>query len=175
MTILHIRQDAPKEGHYPIRLTLKRDGQPDLEAEAKIEFELTEQEQEDIRWYLEDYLQHADVVEAVAVEQIEARMKARGEELYTKVLAANGDTQALWFSSRNDLANLHVEIATGVAEAASIPWELMRDLTLDSPISLRVKSFVRVHSKPSIDFVSVTPPYDGRIRLLYIACRPSGS
>ena len=82
MNTLHIRQDALHEGHYLIRLTLKRDGQPSLEGEAKIEFALTGQEQEEIRWYLEDYLQHADVVEAVTVEQVEALMKARGEELY---------------------------------------------------------------------------------------------
>lgn len=175
MTTLHIRQDAPKDGHYPVRLTLKRHGQPDLEAEARIEFALNEQEQEDIRWYLEDYLQHADVAEAVTVEQVEERMKARGEELYTKVLAANGGTQAVWFSIRNDLADLRVEITTGVAEAASIPWELMRDPRMDSPISLRVKAFVRVQSKPNIAFVPVPPAHDGRIRLLYVACRPSGA
>ena len=175
MTTLHIRQDASKDGHYPIRLTLQRHGQAAWEAEATIEFALTEQEQEDIRWYLEDYLQHADVVEAVTVEQVEEQMRARGEELYTKVLAANGDTQALWFSIRNDLSDLRVEIATGVAEAASIPWELMRDPKMDSPVSLRVKAFVRVQSKPSISFVPVPPAQDGRIRLLYVACRPSGS
>ena len=49
MTILHIRQDAPRDGHYPIRLTLKRAGQPELEAEAKIQFALSEQEQEDLQ------------------------------------------------------------------------------------------------------------------------------
>ncbi len=175
MTTLHIRQDAPKDGHYPVRLTLKRHGQPPVEAEANIDFALPEQEQEDIRWYLEDYLQRADVTEAVTVEQVEERMKARGEELYTKVLAANGDTQALWFSIRNDLADLRVEITTGVAEAASIPWELMRDPKMDSSISLRVKAFVRVQSKSNIAFVPVPPAEDGRIRLLYVACRPSGS
>ena len=175
MTILHIRQDAPRDGHYPIRLTLKRDGQPDLEAEAKIQFALSDQEQEDLRWYLEDYLERAEAVEDVAIGQIEALMKARGEELYTKVLAADGNTQALWFSIRNDLADLRIEIATGVAEAASIPWELMRDPQTDSPISLRVKSFVRVQSNPNISFVGVTPPDDGRVRLLYVACRPNGA
>ncbi|HEX8147621.1 MAG TPA: CHAT domain-containing protein [Pyrinomonadaceae bacterium] len=175
MTTLHIRQDAPKDGHYPVRLTLKRQGRPDLEAEANIEFALAEQEQEEIRWYLEDYLQRADVAEAVTVEQVEGLMRARGEELYAKVLAANGDTQALWFSVRNDLADLRVEITTGVAEAASIPWELMRDPKMDSPVSLRVKAFVRVQSKSNIAFVPVPPASDGRIRLLYVACRPSGS
>lgn len=175
MVTLHIRQDSPKDGRYPIRLTLNRAGQPPLEAEANIEFALTAQEQEDIRWYLEDYLQRADIVEAVTVEQIEERMNARGAELYTKVLAANADTQAIWFFIRNSLADLRVEISTGVAEAASIPWELMRDRTMDSPISLRVKAFVRVQSKSNIAFVPVPPAPDGRIRLLYVACRPRGS
>jgi tetratricopeptide (TPR) repeat protein len=175
MHTLHIRQDAPQGGRYPIRLTLKRAGQPDREASAKIDFALSEQEQEDLRWYLEDYLQRAETVEAVTVQQVEALMKARGEELYQKVLAENGDTQALWFSIRDDLADLRVEITTGVTEAASIPWELMRDPKLDSPISLRVKSFVRVQSNPNISFVPVKPGEDGRIRLLYIACRPSGA
>jgi len=175
MTTLHIRQDDPHAGHYPIRLTLKRAGQPDLEADAKIEFALTEQEHEDLRWYLEDYLQRAEVAEAVIAEQVEGLMKTRGEELYTKVLAANANTQALWFSIRNELANLRVEISTGVAEAASIPWELMRDPETDSLISLRVKSFVRVQSSPNISFVPTPPTQEGRIRLLYVACRPGGA
>lgn len=176
MTTLHIRQDPPRDGRYPVRLTLKRDGgQTEREAEADIEFALTEQEQEDIRWYLEDYLQRADVAETVAVGQVEGMMRARGEELYEKVLAVNKNTQALWFSVRDRLADLRVEITTGVAEAASIPWELMRDPEMDSPVSLRVKSFVRVQSNPNISFVDVPPSQDGRIRLLYVACRPSGS
>ncbi len=175
MSTLQIRQDPPHDGRYPIRLTLKRAGQPDREASATIEFALSEQEQEDLRWYLEDYLQRAATVEAVAVEQVESLMKSRGEELYQKVMAANGDTQALWFSILDQLADLRVEITTGVAEAASIPWELMRDPRLDSPISLRVESFVRVQSNPNISFVPVKPGEDGRIRLLYIACRPSGA
>ncbi|MCP4250269.1 MAG: CHAT domain-containing protein [bacterium] len=175
MTTLHIRQDAPNDGHYPIRLTLKRAGQPDLEAEATIQFALTEQEQEDLRWYLEVYLQRPETVEPVTVQQVEALMKSRGQELYTKVLAANGNTQALWFSIRNDLADLRVAIATGGAEAASIPWELIRDPEMDSPISLRVKSFVRVQSNPNISFVSIPPAQDGRVRLLYVVCRPRGS
>jgi tetratricopeptide (TPR) repeat protein len=175
MPTLHIRQDAPKDGRYPIRLTLKRQGQPDLEAEANIEFALTDQEQEDIRWYLEEYLLNANVTEAVTVEQVEELMRARGEELYTKVLGGSSGTQNLWGSIRNEIADLRVEITTGVAEAASIPWELMRDPDLTSPISLRVKSFVRVQSNPGISFVPVLPSDDGRIRLLYIASRPSGS
>ena len=100
MSTLRIRQDAPHDGHYPIRLTLKRANQADLDAEANIAFALTPQERGDLRWYLEDYLQRPEAVENVQVEQIEAWMKRRGEELYAKVLAANGNTQAVWFAVR---------------------------------------------------------------------------
>ncbi|HXY34545.1 MAG TPA: CHAT domain-containing protein [Planctomycetaceae bacterium] len=175
MPTLHITQDAPRDGKYAIRLRLNQDGQPERTAEATIEFALTEQEQGDLRWYLEDYLLRADVVPAGTVQQVEAMMKSRGEELYDKVLAANRSAQNLWGAIRDQLADLRVEVASGIAEAASIPWELMRDPETDSPISLRVQSFVRVQSNPNISFVRVKPGDDGRIRLLYIACRPGGA
>lgn len=172
---LHIRQTPAGEGKHAIRLTLRRPGQPDLEGEATIGFSLSDQEQEDLRWYMEDYLQRAPAVEPVTVEQVEALLRARGEELYRLVLAANLDTQAIWFAVRNELADLRVEITAGVAEAASIPWELMRDPQSDSAISLRVRAFVRVQSNPNIGFVPVPPAAEGRIRLLYVACRPGGT
>jgi len=156
-TTLRIRQNAAGSGKHLVRLALRRADQPELEAEATIEFALTPQEQEDLRWYMEDYLMRADSVEDVQVEQIEQWMKRRGEELYTKVLAANMGTQAIWFAVREQLADLRVEITSGIAEAASIPWELMRDPQSDSAIALRVQSFVRVQSDPNLGFVPVPP------------------
>ena len=173
-TILHIRQRPLQGGNYPITLTLRRSGQANLESEANIEFALTPQEQEELRWYMEDYLMRAELVAEVQVQQIEEWMKRRGEELYTKVLAANMDTQAVWFAVREQLADLRIEITTGIAEAASIPWELMRDPQSDSAIALRVQSFVRVQSDPNISFVPVPPADGGRVRLLYVVCRPGG-
>lgn len=171
---LCIRQQPVNNGLYPIRLTLKCPGQPDMEAEANIDFALTDQQQQDLRWYMEDYLPQAETVEAVQIEQIEAMMKERGEQLYRQVLTANDNTQALWFSIRNQLADLRIEIATGIKEAANIPWELMRDPQSDSAIALRVKAFVRVQSNPNISFVPAPRSEDGRIRLLYAVCRPDG-
>lgn len=171
MPTLQIRQDAEAGGYHNIRLTLRRSSRPDQEAVERIRFALSVQEQEDLRWYLEDYLDVADVVERVTVEQIESMMRTRGEELYSKVLDAKS-TRALWFSIRNELANLRVEILSDVAGAASIPWELMRDPASGSPIALRAKSFVRVHANPNSSFVPLPRAQDGPIRLLYVACRP---
>jgi len=173
MTTLRIRQGALNRDEYPITLTLKRPDRPDLEAEAKITFALTPEEQAELRWYMEDYLVRSEAVEDVQVEQVEACMRQRGEKLYTKVLTANGNTQAIWFAIREQLADLRIEITTGIAAAAAIPWELMRDSASDSAIALRVQAFVRVQSNPNIAFVPV-PAAEGRIRLLYVVCRPNG-
>ena len=172
---LHIRQEAAPGGSHRIRLTLKRPGQFDLEGEATIEFGLSDEEQGDLRWYLEEYLQGTDPTHMVTAGQVEALMRTRGEELYTKVLAANLGAQAIWFAVREQLADLRIQITTGVAEAAAIPWELMRDPQSDSAIALRVQSFVRVQSNPNISFVIPPPAAEGRIRLLYVVCRPGGT
>ncbi len=175
MPTLHIRQDPPVDGTYPIRLTLRRPGQADLEAEAKIEFSLTPQEQEDLRQYLEKYLQLPRVMTAEHVEQIEAMMHDRGVELYEKILEGSRDARRVFDRVLDELADLRIEIASGTAEAAAIPWELIREPQSDSPIAVRVRSFVRVQSSPNINFVSVPECDDGRVRLLYVVCRPSGT
>jgi tetratricopeptide (TPR) repeat protein len=169
---LHIRQEAAGKKKHRIRLSLKCPGVADVEAEATIAFTMPAAEQEELRWYMEDYLRVAAAVEEVQVRQVEECMRRRGEELYDKVLAANKDTQAIWFAVREHLADLRIEITTGIAEAASIPWELMQDPQSDSAIALRVQSFVRVQSNPNIGFVPVPPAEGGRVRLLYVVCRP---
>jgi hypothetical protein len=172
--ILHIAQEAIAGGQNAIRLTLERPNQPNLTAKAEIQFALTPQEQEDLRRYMEDYLHRPGSFTETEVSQVEAGIKQRGEELYNKVLDADQNTRALWFAIREQLADLRIEITTGIAEAASIPWELMRDPQSDSAIALRVQSFVRVQSDPNLSFVPVPPADDGRLRLLYAVCRPGG-
>lgn len=176
MTTLRIEQGPPHDGKYSITLRQLADGVQKRTAAATIEFALSEHEQEELRWYLEDYLQKASVTAPVVVEQIAGMIRQRGIELYQKVFTANANTQAVWFAVRDQLPDLRIEISTGIAEAASIPWELMRDPELDSAIALRVKAFVRVQSDPNIAFIDVPPLDDSsRLRLLYIVCRPSGS
>ncbi|MHC4401299.1 MAG: hypothetical protein ACYTG0_16630 [Planctomycetota bacterium] len=171
-TTLQIRQDPPVDGKYPINLTLKRPGHAELEAEATIEFALTAQEQEDLRWYVEDYLQRAKSVAKVHVEQVEHLMKDRGVELYKKMLEGSRDVQRIFDRVLDELADLRIEISAGIAEADSIPWELMRDPESGSAIALRVKSFVRVQSNPSLSFVPVPEVMEDAVRMLMVISRP---
>lgn len=173
--ILCIRQESPINGKYPIRLTLKRSDWPEIEAEATVEFALTPQEQSDLRWYLEDYPRRWNVVERVQVEQIEHFIKKRGVELYERMLEGSRDVQRIFDRVVDIMPDLRVEVRSGIAEAASIPWELMREPQSDSPIALRVKSFVRVQSNPNLNFVPVPLTDKDRVRLLYVVCRPNGA
>ena len=176
MVTLKINQEAIDKDRYKISLTLQRDeGNSDKRGAAEITFSLSDQEREDIRWYLEDYLQRASTTEAAHVEQIEELIQKKGQELYHLVLKANEDTQAIWFAIREKLADLRIEISTSVAEAASIPWELMRDPSSDSAIALRAASFVRIESQTNLSWVPIPELRDGRrVRLLYVVCRPRG-
>ena len=172
--ILRIRQETTGSTEHRIRLILKRPGQADIEGEATISFALSPQEREELRWYMEDYLQAGAAIEEVQVRQVEEWMKQRGIELYERILEGSRDAQRIFDRVLDDLADLRIEITTEVAEAASIPWELMRDPQSDSAIALRVQSFVRVQSNPNMSFVQVPPVDGGRVRLLYVVCRPGG-
>lgn len=108
--ILQIRQTPAGQGRHVIRLTLRRPGQPDLEGEATIAFSLSEQEQTDLRWYMEDYLLFGATAEQVVVEQVEAMMRARGIELYERILEGSRDVQRIFGRVLDDLAELRVMI-----------------------------------------------------------------
>ncbi len=173
---LHIEQRTQDSEQHSISLELRRPGESPLKTTAQIEFALTPDEHRELKWYLEDYLQRAESVTAEHVEQIESMMRERGVELFEKILEGNRDARRIFDRVVDDIAELRVEITTSVADAAAIPWELMRDPSLDSAIALRVKSFVRVQSEANLNFVKA-PDTDelGRVRLLYVVCRPSGT
>jgi hypothetical protein len=173
--ILRIRQRDRVDSFYLIALRLTRPGEPDLEAEARTDFALSPQEQEDLRWYLEDWLQVAPHAAAVHAQQVEALMRDKGETLYDQVLDANPATRAIWYAIRERLAELRIEVQSSVAGAAAIPWEFLRDRQSDSALALRVRALVRVQSDPNIAFCPVPPAADGRLRLLYCVCRPNGT
>jgi tetratricopeptide (TPR) repeat protein len=173
---LRIEQRTQDSAHHSISLELERPGESRLKASAEIEFALTPQEHAELKWYLEDYLHRAESVTEEHVQQIESMMCDRGIELFEKILEGNREAQRIFDRVVDDIADLRVEITTSVADAAAIPWELMRDPSLDSAIALRVKSFVRVQSEANLSFVKA-PDTDelGRVRLLYVVCRPSGT
>ena len=173
MLTLRLTQTTLEADKYQVEIAYEGDKIPRQTATAKFKFKLTTQDQGDIRWYLEDYLQYPlDPAPQIAA-RIEQRMSDIGAELFKAVFHANEDARDLWASLRSKLSGTRVEIASGVQEAATIPWELIRDPKTETPLALRCRAFVRTHSQPAES--PKLPRIDsGPIRILLVICRPGG-
>jgi hypothetical protein len=173
MRLLRLTQETLAPDQYRVRLRLEGDGLPQ-EAAARFRFQMSEQEREDVRWYLEDFLQYPlDPAPAVAA-RVEARLAEIGEELFRALFQGDDDARDLWATLRAHLNETRVEIITGVAEAATIPWELLRDPKTGVHLALRAHTFVR--SQPQTAQKAYWPQLDPDepIRILLAICRPGG-
>jgi hypothetical protein len=99
MPLLRLRQFAEGESRYRVVAEFENGGVR-RSAESRFDLHLTAQDQEDIRWYLEDFLQYPmDPAPAIAA-RIEGRMAAIGAELFAKALG----NRPVWQEVRHDLS-----------------------------------------------------------------------
>ncbi|MCK5524742.1 MAG: hypothetical protein KAI83_16580, partial [Thiomargarita sp.] len=141
---------------------------------AKFKFQLPEQDQKDLRWYLEDYLQFPFEPNPEIAARVEQRMAEIGTELFRAVFHADDDARDLWAELRRSLNKTRVEIAVeDVQEATSIPWELLRDPKTDISLALHAKAFVRTHSNPALRAkLPHKASKEEPILILLVICRP---
>ncbi len=166
MPTLLLRQISIGEDRYRVEVELE--GQS---ASSEFSFALTGQQQEDLRWYLEDFLAYPlDPAPKVAA-RIEGDMTRIGEELFAGVFASE-DARDLWATLRQELGDTRVEISAGVREATAIPWELLRDPRTGAWLALHARCFVRTHSQPA-QRPKLPGTAEGKIRILLVICRPS--
>ncbi|MCP4695603.1 MAG: CHAT domain-containing protein [Gammaproteobacteria bacterium] len=143
-------------------------------AAAEFEYQLSDQDREDIRWYLEDFLEYPQDPAPTIARRIEERIRILGAELF-RALFGSDDARDLWATVRARLNDLRVEISTGIEQANSLPWELLRDPKTDIVLSLHANAFVRVHSNPAQRFSLPAPATENTaIRILLAICRPAG-
>jgi tetratricopeptide (TPR) repeat protein len=138
---------------------------PRLVERRPFSFALSEQDEEDIRWYLEEYPVYPVDPQPKIAKRIEKRMAQVGRELFKQVLAGSD----VWENVRRNLPDTRIEVETEI-EDALVPWELMRDPVADLPLVLSVSSFVRCHSMPAIQ-PNPPGPAIGKIRILLVICR----
>ncbi|MES1243952.1 MAG: CHAT domain-containing protein [Acidobacteriota bacterium] len=172
MLELRIEQQAAGEGRHRAVISLEGDG-PRRTAESVFPFSLSPQDEEGLRWYLEDFLQYPQAPAPAIAQRIEGRMAEMGTELFRAVFQANDDARKVWSRVEERLPETRIEIITGVAEAATIPWELLREPGPDSALALTVHSFVR--AQPNTARAAQLPAErKGKIRILLVLCRPQG-
>ena len=65
-------------------------------ASARVGFGLSDRDREDVRWYLEDYLQYPVDPAPDIAREVEARLAALGEDLFRQVFQASPGTMRVW-------------------------------------------------------------------------------
>src|SRR5262249_32088416 len=141
MPTLRLTQTAVGEDLHRVEISLEGDGLARQAAEVRFPFRFTDDDQRDLRWYLEDYLQAPEEPHPKIAARVEGRMAALGAELFEAIF--QGDARDLWATLRSRLEETRVEIVTGVREATAIPWELLRDPKTEVALALRAHAFVR--------------------------------
>lgn len=160
------------EGPEHVVEVLLEDAGPRRAASVRFGFELSAQDREDLRWYLEDYLQYPVDPAPEIAREVEARLAVLGGELFGRVFRASPEAMELWFAVKGSLSDARVEVATGVEGAAEIPWELLRDPATDGVLAVRAGAFVRALAEAAAPVV--VPPAPGTLRVLLVICRPGG-
>jgi hypothetical protein len=152
---------------------LEEPGRARQSATAEFTFDEQPWDAENIRWYLEDFLElPADPAPRMAA-RVEARLTGLGAELFNAVFESP-DRQRLWYRAQDRLDQVRVEVQPDPTAAADLPWELLRDPGTGVAMALRAQPFVRSHAQPA------QPPRlptrtDSRLRVLLVICRPAGS
>ena len=84
MPTLRITQSTKSTGNYHVEIVLEGAGPIRQTATASFAFEMTAQDQEDLRWYLEDYLQFPHDPAPKIAARVEERMVNIGADLFGK-------------------------------------------------------------------------------------------
>ena len=174
MLTLRLSQSTEGENQYRVEAALNADGLLRGVATAQFPFSLIKQDQEDMRWYLEDFLQYPLDPAPIIAARIETRMKAIGTELFNGVFESNDDVRRLWSTIHEHLQDTRIEIVSELTKETVIPWELIRDPKTDTPLALQARAFVRAahhrgQRRPEAN------KGGSRIRILLAICRPGGT
>jgi tetratricopeptide (TPR) repeat protein len=172
MPTLRLTQTAVGENLHRVEIALEGDGLARQTANVQFPFRFSEDDQRDLRWYLEDYLQFPQEPNPKLAAGVEKRMAALGAELFAAIFA--GDARDLWATLRARLEETRVEVVTGVREATAVPWELLRDPKTDLPLALRARAFVRALPNPAEPPALPSPKAGSPLRILLVICRPRG-
>ena len=127
---------------------------------------LTEEDYEDLRWYLEDYMDLPDGGAVIRAQRIEKNLDEWGRRLY-EVLFAVQDNREFLRELLEGPEPRRLTLATKDPELLRLPWELMADGAGSLAQRLSVR---RQLAEPE----TTTPrPTQLPLRILYIVSRPA--
>jgi tetratricopeptide (TPR) repeat protein len=162
----------PSGAGFVVDVGLEGAGAP-RSASVPLGWEVSAQDREDVRWYLEDFLQYpVDPAPRVA-RRVEGRLQALGSELFARVFRSSPDAMMVWGAVAGELAQTRVEVVAGAGAPAVVPWEWLRDPATDGALAVRAGAFVRTHPEAAVP-VRLPAERAAGLRVLLVICRPGG-
>ncbi|HYN22847.1 MAG TPA: CHAT domain-containing protein [Thermoanaerobaculia bacterium] len=161
-----------QESDGNVQVLLDREGQilPEAAGPA-IAFEspLSLEEREDLRWYLEDYLEAPYAVYQDRGTTIAGNIPVWGERLFSTVFGSGKPRDAYVNARAADPCELW--IASSSPAFLGLPWELLKDPERPNPLSLDLAGINRTlrAAAPAAD-----PRPGERLRVLMVIARPYG-
>jgi tetratricopeptide (TPR) repeat protein len=169
--ILRLSQVSSSQGKCQVRIEFLKEWEVIQTAFASFDFDLSQQDQERLRWYFEDYLLYPQDPAPTIACQVEGLLTQIGTELFDKIFKSNSDAHKIWSYVHLILKEIRVEIVTDIQETTSIPWELICNPDTLQPLALSTASFMRTFSQAAISPKFKFSP-EGPIRILLAICRP---
>ena len=155
-----------------VRVALRRAGQEFEEGAGEpVAFAppLGEAEREDLRWYLEDYLQAPYAVYEQRGQAVQARLAEWGRALFAAVFGLGTPGQAAYLKAREGRAEL--ALISRSPSFLSLPWELLQDPQRPTPLALELGALDRTLQ---VAGAAVAVPPGEELRVLMVIARPAG-
>jgi len=177
--LLRITQDrdTKEPDLFQVNIAFEAQGVARQTVTCPVTFSLTDQQQEEIRWYLEDFLQFPQDPAPALAKRIETNLADMGKTLFKALFQGDDDARDLWATLRTRLNDTRIEISTSVQDATAIPWELIRDPKTDVCLALRAAAFVRAQTQaaqaPMLPKPIGPAGQNEAVRILLVICRPS--
>ncbi len=172
ITLTNPPQDAPTEAIASI--TLRSDPQGLTHIGDLLTDPLTQQERNELRWYLEEYPMWPYYEFAERAKQIEALLSVIGKRLYQAVFGGFGAMGILQAWRLQPAAQRQISIVSDIPRALSLPWELLHDE--QGFLALRTRHPVAILRRlQQRELAELATPFEPPLRVLLVTARPTGT
>ncbi len=166
-------KDAPEETLASIMVRCDALGLHQEEA-GQLTDPLTQQERQELRWYLEEYPLWPFSEFAERGKQIEDLLPEIGKRLYTTVFGNTEARDILQAWRLQPAAQRQISIESNIPRVLSLPWELLHDQ--QGFLALRTRHPVAILRRlPQRELAGLAARFDPPLRILLVTARPSGA
>lgn len=126
----------------------------------------------DLRWYLEEYLPLPSGVYGEEGPRIAGQLSEWGEALFMAIFGPESPARSAYMWLRTCSSGPELVFRSQTPELLGLPWELMRDPALPTPLALSLAGLSR--GLLTIPETVDAPATIGKLRALMVIARPQG-